>query len=74
MGLRAARLAASPRLQRVLALLQDGAPHTTRDIVRRAKVCAVNSCIAELRDNGYRIACERRKNTWRYWLTSHGRQ
>ena len=33
--IRAATLT-SPRLQRVLALLSDGRPHTTRDIVRRA--------------------------------------
>lgn len=71
--MRSARLATSPRLQRVLALLQDGQRHTTRDIVRRARVCAVNSCVAELRDNGFRIACHREKNTWRYWLTDKGR-
>lgn len=44
--IRAAALT-SPRLQRVLALLKDGRPHTTRDIVRKARVMAVNACIAD---------------------------
>lgn len=63
----------SPRLQRVLALLKDGRPHTTREIVRRAHVVAVNSCIAELRENGAEILCtrERRKDRLicRYTMT-----
>lgn len=50
---------ASPRLQRVLALLSDGKPHTTRDIVRRARVMAVNACISELRQLGAEITCTR---------------
>jgi hypothetical protein len=47
----------SPRLQRVLSLLGDGRPHTTRDIVRRARVMAVNACVAELRTHGAEIGC-----------------
>ncbi len=47
----------SPRLQRVLSLLGDGRPHTTRDIVRRARVMAVNACVAELRTHGAVICC-----------------
>ncbi len=50
----------SPRLQRVLRLLKDGQPHTTRDIVRRAQVMAVNACVAELRQHGAVIDCEAR--------------
>ena len=57
MTMHAARLDRSPRLQRVLAVLQDGREYTTRDIVVRARVCAVNSCAAELRANGYDIRC-----------------
>ncbi len=53
----AARLDHSDRLQRVLAVLADRAEHSTLDIAVRARVCAVNSCIAELRENGYRIRC-----------------
>ena len=55
----AARLDASPRLQAVLAVLADGEEHSTLDIIHQAGVCAVNSCIAELRANGARIACRR---------------
>jgi biotin operon repressor len=29
---------------------------------------AVSACIDELRDNGFAITCERRKNVWLYWL------
>jgi len=55
----AARLEASARLQRVLALLEDGQWHSTLDIVMAAQVCAVNSCVAELRANGFRVDCRR---------------
>ena len=55
----AARLDKSERLKRVLALLEDGRWHSTLDIVIGAGVCAVNSCIAELRENGFAIACRR---------------
>ena len=57
--IRAAALT-SPRLQRVLALLSDGRPYTTRDIVRKARVMAVNACISELRHHGAEIACDHR--------------
>ena len=53
----AARISASPRLRRVHALLADGRERSTLDIVNGARVCAVNSCIAELRVNGAVIAC-----------------
>jgi hypothetical protein len=49
----------SPRLQRVLRLLSDGRPHTTRDVVRKARVMAVNACVAELRFHGATILCTR---------------
>ena len=53
----AARLADSPRLQRVLEVLSDGREHSTLEISQQARVCAVNSCIAELRENGKSISC-----------------
>jgi hypothetical protein len=63
----------SPRLQRVLALLSDGRPHTTRDIVRRARVMAVNACISELRFHGAEILCAKRAcpngGGWRFYYT-----
>lgn len=67
----AARLDRSPRLRRVHALLADGIERSTLDIVIGAKVCAVNSCIAELRANGATIDCRqvRDPNTGaRVWL------
>ena len=62
----------SPRLQRVLRVLMDGKEHTTRDIVRRARVMAVSACVAELRTHGAQIACrqevqgEPRVRMWLY--------
>jgi hypothetical protein len=71
--MRAARIASSARLQRVANLLADGRPHSSRDIVRKAKVVAVSSCIAELRVNGAVIACEQRNDErgrrWIYTMT-----
>lgn len=61
-----ARIQASPRLQRVAAVLADGRAHSTLDIVQAAHVCAVNSIIAELRANGWHIACTRRGDVWWY--------
>lgn len=61
----------SPRLQRVLRLLSDGRPHTTRTIMRRAGVCAVNAIVAELRQHGAEITCQRRREggRWRFYYT-----
>ena len=53
----AARLSESARLQRVLALLNDGAWHGTREIVMAAEVMAVNSAISELRANQVEVEC-----------------
>lgn len=63
----------SPRLRRVLAALRraDG-ELTTREIMVEADVCAVNSCIAELRDNGFDIRCRQQvvggRRLWLYRL------
>jgi len=57
MVMHAAKLETSPRLSRVYRLLSDGAEHSTLDIVRGARVCAVSACISELRANGAEIAC-----------------
>jgi hypothetical protein len=63
-----ARLTKSERLQRVADVLQDGRPHTTLDILTTARVCAVNSCVSELRANGMPILCKRQGDTWHYQL------
>ena len=70
----AACLHRSSRLQRVHALLSDGAERSTQEIMAGAHVCAVNSCIAELRahPNNCRIDCRQQVNratgqrTWLY--------
>ena len=67
----AARLDRSDRLRRVYALLADGREHSTLEIVQGAGVCAVNACIAELRDNGAVINCRvavRQMTGERVWL------
>ncbi len=67
----AAKLENSPRLMRVHALLADGHERSTLEIMKAADVCAVNSCIAELRANGAEIACRTivRKTTGeRFWV------
>lgn len=72
--MRAAALT-SARLQRVLGVLADGRPHTTRDIVRKGRVMAVNACIAELRTHGAEITCVQMPNPsgggrrWIYTMT-----
>ncbi len=52
-----ARLETSERLARVHEVLKDGEEHSTLDLVQRAGVCAVNSCVAELRECGAEIGC-----------------
>jgi hypothetical protein len=47
----------SPRLQRTLKLLSDGRPHTTLEIVRKARVMAVNAVVSELRHHGAEFVC-----------------
>ena len=70
----AATLSRSPRLQRVLAALREAGPDgmTTRDVMRRADVCAVSACVAELRVAGFQIECRQeprgRRRLWRYRL------
>lgn len=70
----AAKLSKSARLQRVAAILQDGAEHSTMEIIERAHVCAVNSIVAELRANGRTIHCQRRGNAWFYRMPRRGRR
>ncbi len=52
-----ARIETSERLQKVLAVLKDYRPRTTREIIHEADVCAVNSIISEIRANGFQIRC-----------------
>jgi hypothetical protein len=66
----AAKLSISPRLQRTFKVLLDGKEHTTRDLIRKASICAVNSVIAELKENGINITCERRGDLWYYRIVT----
>ena len=70
MSLHAARLDRSDRLRRVLRLLSDCREHSTRDIVRGADVCAVNSIVSELRANGIAVSC-RVENKIYYYRLGH---
>jgi hypothetical protein len=54
----AAKLSTSERLQKVLAVLEDRAWHSTLEIMNRTYLCAVGSAISELRNNGLMIECE----------------
>ena len=67
---RAARLSNSSRLQQVHNLLKSGQEYSTLDIIHLAGVCAVNSCITELRVNGATIACRREGDTWLYRMSA----
>ena len=51
------RIHAATRLTRVLRVLRDGRPHTTRELIKQAEVCAVNTCVSEMRALGYVIEC-----------------
>ena len=64
-----ASLERSPRLQRVLEILLDGREASTLEIALGARVCAVNSCVAELRENGFSIHCRQSSDSGeRVWL------
>ena len=62
----AAKLSTSERLWRVRELLKDGQSHSTLEIIKRAKVCAVSAIVSELRANGMDIDCQRRGDRWYY--------
>ena len=66
----AASIENSERLQRVYSVLSDKRRYSTRDIIEKAHVCAVNSCVAELKApvNGFDIKCEREGKNWYYQL------
>ncbi len=53
----AANVDRSVRLNKVLGILASGAWVGTREIVRAADVCAVNSIISEIRANGIKVNC-----------------
>ena len=69
----AGRIESSPRLQRVLAVLERGGKWTTRQIVEHAQVMAVSACVAELRANGVNVQCECiARGRYAYWIEQGG--
>jgi hypothetical protein len=58
----------SDRLKRVADVLAQSGELSTLDIIKKANVCAVNSIVSELRQNGYDITCQRRGEKWFYKL------
>ena len=67
----AATLENSDRLQRVVNLLSGGGEYTTLEIIQKAGICAVNSAVSELRQQGVDINCERRANKWYYRMNKN---
>ena len=69
-----AKLEKSPRLQRLLAFLQMGGEHSTRDIIVNTGVVAVSAAASELRANGFDVGCKYQGETedgnrvYVYWL------
>ena len=73
----AAMLDSSPRLRRAHELLKSGKEYSTKEVMLLADVCAVNSCISELRANGCRIDCRQSvslsgKRIWLYKMRASG--
>jgi hypothetical protein len=64
----AASIEKSELLGSGLDLLSQGGDFSTLDIIKQANVCAVNSIVAELRQNGFDINCQRRGDKWFYRL------
>ena len=62
-----ANIEGSARLRRVAAVLRNGREHSTLELVTRAKVCAINAIVSELRRNGLRIRCTKRDNLQYYY-------
>ena len=66
-----ARLATSPRLQRLHAFLRDSLEHSTMEIALGARVCNPGTYISELRAQGAVIECRQTRSEARgerIWL------
>lgn len=68
--MKSANIETSERLQRVAKFLEDGEEHSTMEIIQSCCVCAVNSIVSELRDNGMDIRCRREGGAWYYRLVT----
>jgi biotin operon repressor len=54
--------------ERILEVLRDGQPHRMEEIHQRVGFCRLNSRIAELRDRGYQITCDKGGGLYVYRL------
>lgn len=72
MSRHAANADKSARLLRVLGVLasRGGWWISSLDLQTAARVCAVGTCVSELRANGHNILCERRGRAWFYVLAA----
>lgn len=61
-----ANIQTSERLQRVDKFLSDGLFHSTLEIIDGTRVCAVNSIVSELRENGRDIICRQKGRIFYY--------
>lgn len=64
----AAKVESSARLTRVLRALKRKKKLSTRELIQRTDLCAINSIVSELRQNGYQIKCTREGMVWFYEL------
>ena len=58
----------SERMKRFLKVLKRGGAYTTLQLQKQARVCAVNSIAAELRQRGKNIICTRKNGLYYYML------
>ena len=63
-----AKLENSPRLQRIIEVLSDGAWHSTLDIQIQACVCAVSTSMSEISRNGVKYETRMVAGHWEYRL------
>ena len=56
-----AKIGTSPRLQSLLALLRDEKRHSSMEIIEACNTVNPATTVADLRDNGAEITCEREK-------------
>lgn len=63
-----ARIEKSKRLQSVDKALSKGVEMSTKELIQATGMCAINSIISELRDNGKDIRCQRRGGAWYYLM------
>ena len=62
----AAKIDKSKRLQRIRKILSDHKPHSSMELIRRAKTVAIATDVSEIRHNNIDIQCKRNGNVWYY--------